>query len=109
MDDPRKRMILDLVVEDEYGLWEVLWRLQSTEPRLSGADAVEAARTAVTELHGQGLVTLEWSRAGMRETIPRHRLRELLLAPSSWEVPQTVGEGVFISATASGEDAYNES
>jgi len=98
--------ILDLVVEDDYGLWEVLWRLKSTEPGVSEARAIESATKAVLQMNRKGLVVLGRRSAGGSALIPDVEVPGVLSDPDSWREPQTMSEGVFVRATASGEDAY---
>ena len=98
--------ILELAVEDDYGLWEVLWRIKTIEPSLPEAEAVEAARKTVTDLYDRGLVELGRRSGCAWEPAPPEEIRELLSTPASWEAPQSIDEGFFIRSTASGDNAH---
>ncbi len=92
--------LLVLLLEDDYGLWEVGWRLRDDG---SGRDAVDA----VEFLCGNGLAEIwvrEWIDA---EPVPVARSgRQVdLQDPRWWREPATGEAQILVSATLAGHDA----
>lgn len=88
--------VLDLLVEDDYGLWEIAWRV---------GGAATAAHV-VERLCQRGLAQLcvrEW----LDDTplpLDRSRFTIDLLDPATWEPPSGSEAQVLLSATQDGQD-----
>jgi hypothetical protein len=91
--------VLDLLDEDDYGLWEIGWRL-----REAGVETVGDLADIV-----QGLLDREWAVLLLRRTTtgPAQPERAAdspldLRDPRSWEAPGTDHPSTWLSATAAG-------
>jgi len=105
MNDVRS-LILELAVEDFYGLWELVWRLQTRESGLSRERAVQAARSALAALHEQDLVELYRGTKGDPLPIRAADVPALLAEETSWEEPKEGTGTLLVGATQKGEEAY---
>jgi hypothetical protein len=102
------RAILDLLVEDSYGLWEIVWRLQDLFPERSTAEVTSAAREGVQELLDAGLISV-WRLqevGGEELPVPEGEIGSELAKESNWIGPQDNGSQIRILATEAGERAY---
>ena len=98
-----EREVLELVVEDYYGLWEIVWRLENVFGPYPNSAAGEAARI-VEGLRSHGLVTLwvrEWTDD---EPLPLGQTGHVvnLRNPSTWAVPPPDQHQILITATELG-------
>jgi hypothetical protein len=102
------RIILDLLVEDSYGLWEIAGRVDDLFPGSSGSEAAELARTAVEDLVDAGLASVWYQPdlSGAEELVPPARISEELGNPVNWACPRDDRVNVRILATEPGEQAY---
>ena len=102
-----RRTILELAVEDEYGLWELVWRLKTSDPSYTDENVVKLASATVTSLLGDGLVRLYVRKSG-ESAVPVHDddALSVLGIPLNWTEPAEGGAAVLIAATPSGEVAY---
>jgi hypothetical protein len=101
-------MILDLLVEDSYGLWEIVGRFNDLFPESSESEVAELARTAVEDLVDAGLVSV-WFQpelSGAEELVPPARISEELRDPINWACPPDNHVNVRILATDLGVQAY---
>ena len=73
-----RETILDLAVEDGYGLWEVLWRITTTRPDISAATAIEAATKTIAEMYEKGLLVLERRNAGISTPVSKEEVAAVL-------------------------------
>lgn len=103
---PQDRLILDLVVDDAFGLWELVWRLR-TALEVSAGPPVNVARDAVERLRRSGLVELwvrEWTDD---EPVPlRESDRDIELAEQGvWAEPGPNEPQILVVATELGRSA----
>ena len=105
MDNVRS-LILDLAVEDFYGLWELVWRLQTCDPGLSRERAIQAARSALVALHEQDLVELYRGTKGDPLPITAADVPSLLAEEESWNEPREGTGTLLFGATQKGEEVY---
>lgn len=98
--------ILDLVVEDDYGLWEVLWRLCGRE--YDRALARHRAAQALKHLLRSGWVELmaREGPTGAPRALNADEVTKVLSRPESWEEPGKDARQVVVSVTPAGEAAY---
>ena len=100
------RVILDLVVEDFYGLWELVWRLQTCGPGLTHKRATQVAQTAISTLHEQDLVELFRGTKGDPLPIATADVPSLLAEDRNWAEPKARTGRLLIAATQKGEEVY---
>lgn len=89
--------IMQLLMEDDYGLWEIAWRL----------GGVEAAVPVVERLRQRGLAELHVREGVDAESVPvvlGGRVVDLQ-DPGSWEEPIAGGLHLLLIATEAGRDA----
>jgi hypothetical protein len=95
--------VLDLLDEDDYGLWEIGWRLHG-----AGVETVGDLADVV-----QGLLDREWavllvqrSSTGPPQPAQGADAPVDLRDPLSWEAPGADQPSTWLSATAAGRAAY---
>jgi len=109
MTEDLKRAVLELGVEDAYGLWEVLWKLQPQATTEAGAPARAIAADAVASLLNKGLLVVQLEHNDTSTIVSGMDAQRLLENASSWTEP-LAGEGaVRVVATPAGRDAYYSS
>lgn len=104
-DDEILELLLFSAIEDDAGLWEMRWELNTQEPEVSTDQRNAHALWAVRELLRRGWVTLSWARVpfGELQQISSEEIERVLGDPASWE-PVAFGEwAVRVSATPEGE------
>ena len=102
------RALLDLVVDDSYGLWEVGERLKQMHPDITVAEVIRLAQTTAMQLLQGGLVSV-WSQAspGSEESpLAAEEAKAQLGERENWEWPSTSRPMVRLLATEAGEHAY---
>lgn len=92
--------VMRLLLEDDYGLWEVAWRLGGTK----------VAAAVVERLCDRGLAELyvrDWADA---EPVPADRSgREIdLRNPTSWKEPRVGDSQLLLVATKTGREAVSQ-
>lgn len=104
--------ILDLLlfsaIEDDAGLWEMRWELNTQEPDVPEEERNAHALWAVRELLRKGWAGLAWALVPGRELhpVPADQIERVLADAASWE-PVAFGQwAVRISATPEGEAHY---
>lgn len=96
-----RRAILDLTVEDYYGLWELCWRAHTLWP--GAGDALDAAvRSEVEAMIDEEL--LEAFELPDETPLSLEKARRALHDDASWD--PTSDTGIRVSATDVGENAY---
>jgi hypothetical protein len=100
--------VLDLAVEDSYGLWEVGWRFRDMYPSLSREDAHASAQRAAVELLRSGYIECVSSSNSPSPGIPLTRDEALaaLREGTHWAGPASDGTQFRVHATERGEHAY---
>lgn len=97
---PQDRVVLDLVVDDTFGLWEVVWRLTTALGKTLGSP-LEIAKDSVHRLRDGGLVELlvrEWADDDPVPIAESGREVDLSL-DSTWDEPAPDGAEVLVTAT----------
>jgi hypothetical protein len=104
-------MILDLVVDDFVGLWELLWRANTVAPTTDEAVRRQEVQKALTALLDRGAVSLYEgsSFTGEESLIPRERALRLVDQPSVWEPAGAAERHIRAAATGSGDEEYKRS
>lgn len=109
LPDDVRRAILDLATEDYYGLYEILWRLNTLFPDASLGERFSAAQTAMGLLVSGGLVDLYRTGSDSREytRVPREIAHAKLEETAAWEPPVSrEAERYAFAATSAGESEY---
>jgi len=103
-----QQKILELAVEDVYGLWEILWRLQSEFPNSSTADLRQTAESALRGLLRKGWISVGRRSGGAGETAPLRpaETEAALVDRKNWDEPALDARQVVVGATAEGERIY---
>lgn len=96
-----EKEILSLGTEDDYGLYEIIWRLNSMYPNFSEQEKISAAAFAVRELLQEKLIELFWSKN--HELIPMNSTEKLPNDPKSWSPKENV---VSFATTSKGDERY---
>lgn len=103
-------LLLFSAIEDDAGLWEMRWELNTQEPEVAVDQRNAHALWAVRELIRCGWATLSWALEpfGELRPIPPGEIERVLGDQASWE-PVAFGEyAVRISATSEGEAHHFE-
>ncbi|MDI3339983.1 MAG: hypothetical protein QJR03_05560 [Sphaerobacter sp.] len=81
---------LDLGADDLFGLWELLWSLQTRFPAVPATALREVAALALRRLFGQGRVTLVWwDPANDRAThVDPAEVATVLADDANWRPPE---------------------
>lgn len=98
-------LLLFSAIEDDAGLWEMRWELNTQEQDVPIDERNAHALLAVRELLRRGWARLSWTLEPDTELhpIPAEEIERVLADPASWE-PVEFGEwAVRISATPEGE------
>ena len=101
-------LILDLVVEDFYGLWELVWRLKTCEPDFTRSEALRAAQIALGELYERGLVELHHGSGSDSTPIASGDAYSLLADEANWGEPSKESTVIFVGATPEGKEHYSK-
>lgn len=107
-DDEILDLLLFSVIEDDAGLWEMQWELNTQEPSVPAEERKAHALWAVRELLRRGWARLYQALEpnGELRPVPPEQIELVLGDQSSWE-PVAFGEwAVRISATLEGERHY---
>jgi hypothetical protein len=99
-------VILEMCSEDEFGLYEVVWSLNTAYPTVPKGDKVTASRTAMRRLLDEERVVLlraRWASNG-RVPVALNEARGLIESDSAWEPPnEDTGEYLCFSSMAEAE------
>lgn len=101
-----KQEILDLAVEDRYGLWELAWRLAAAGLANPGEDAVALARAVTLELLNDGLITIADETGRPSLATDDEEARRMVASDAPWRAPDAGVHGTFVVATASGRTTH---
>ena len=101
-----ERTILDICSEDEYGLWEILWRIRTVYPQLELETARALAANAVIELNANGYVTIEERTPERSIAVTGGAVRNLVAAPGPWAEPTAGAVTYWAFATEQGRQRY---
>lgn len=96
--------ILCSIEDDYYGLYEIVWTLNSVFPDVSSKIKEDTAREIVREMLQRGWVYIFDVSDPDREPISKERHEETLMDPQSW-IPSGE-EGIWISTTELGDEVY---
>jgi len=82
--------IADLLAEDEYGLWEIVWRLRTLLPNESDEEVRRTARKCLRTLYTQGriLFVRRIGPTGSSTPVDSSEIDSLLADSKSWDEPQ---------------------
>lgn len=107
-DDEILDLLLFSAIEDDAGLWEMRWELNTQEPDVPAEERNAHALWAVRELLGRGWVQLYQALEpnGELHPIPSEQIQRVLEDPASWEPVAFGKRAVRISATSEGERQY---
>jgi hypothetical protein len=86
-----REVILEMLEEDEYGLYEVIWSLNTLHPDAGAAEKVRAARAAMRELLNENHIALSravWA-SQRRESIPPSEALRLIETLDAWAPPDS--------------------
>jgi hypothetical protein len=102
-----QRSLLDLLVEDDYGLWELLWKVGQDYPEVA-AGARQAVELELTQLAGRGFVEIYEADLDAGHRKRREGVASLseLENPDRWQEPKEGDVALFVSATRAGEAAF---
>jgi hypothetical protein len=103
--------ILSNAIEDYYGIYEIVWALNSVYPAVSRQEKVDVARRVLERLIERDLITLhrmsiDDGTPPSYEPLPRHGYAAAL-RDDNWE-PDTEEERVVFIGTADAEAAFAE-
>jgi hypothetical protein len=103
-----QQKILELAVEDVYGLWEILWGLQSEFPNGAQSELRREAESALRELLRKGWVCVLRRNSTTDEAIQLQpaEASAALADQSNWDEPGIDSAQIVVGATAEGERAY---
>jgi hypothetical protein len=103
-----QRKILEMCVEDVYGLWEILWGLQELFPDSTPAELRDTAESALKELLAKGWICLFRRRgaAGEEVVLQPEEAGPAISEQRNWDEPTIDAEQIVVGATAVGEQAY---
>ncbi len=85
--DEIEAAILEMINEDRYGLYEIIWTLNTSHPDVSEADKVAAARPVVKELVARGQIILgreRWASSHSARPLDAAETDRILGDPASW-------------------------
>lgn len=108
---PYELKLLELSVEDFYGLWEIIWTFRQLSPDRSESELVSIARDSLKNLFGRGWVRI-FSRigaAGDVTPLQSDEVEDILSECKNWEEPTIDSVQIVIGATPEGERAYHTS
>ena len=106
-----ERMVLSSANEDYFGLYEIIWELNSTFPQEGLGEKYAAAEAAVRSLLARGWIQLYRRKGGFNRDSPTYEpveldtIEEVLSNPVSW-YPEYANERIECTATEDGERAY---
>lgn len=105
---PEEHKILELAVEDFYGLWEVIGVLRSFFPGSDPVEIQQIAERIVKELLLRRLVTVVLRRAGSAQevVIRDDEIEDVLLSERVWREPTADSHQILVAATEEGERLY---
>jgi hypothetical protein len=86
-----RNIILEMLEEDEYGLYEVIWSLNTQHPDAEPAEKVRVAHAAMRELLNEHRVALSravWA-SQARQPIARSDALGLIESPVAWAPPDS--------------------
>ena len=100
--------ILELVVEDFFGLWEIVWHLRSLLPNSTDSELRNIGESAVSKLISKGWVALyrRSSTGGQEKPVSPNEVFGILSDKESWKEPTSNSIHILIGATKEGEHAY---
>ena len=108
-DRHAESILLSIATEDDFGLYEAIWLLNSRFPEESLAEKYRAAMAALRELHRRGLIRFVQGPADETGSgvvvIDAVEVDTLLQNPVSW-YPEYDGTRVVFTAAPAGEEAY---
>lgn len=101
-----RNVVLDLISDDYYGLWEVLWRLHTVYPESSES---ELKTRAIREL----LAMLEEDRVSVYQQptqeaslrlLEPERARAAIQEAANWQAPYSLTDSVVVVSTPDADD-----
>jgi len=103
MEDP-KTLILDLVTEDYYGLWELVWRANTVEPGQNQQIPVAALTSALASLIRDGEVALYRGASfnGEERRVSNSDIPKELSIEANWQPPPIDAPHIRILAESVG-------
>lgn len=102
------RDILELAVEDLYGLWELVWRAKRRYPETSDSDVRAIVQDSVRRLLGEGLISLYRRAAEDNFAAVSPRSAESILTdPRNWDEPRSDPLEFRVGATEQGKRQYH--
>lgn len=104
----QQRKILEMCVEDGYGLWEILWGLQDLFPGSTHAELRDTAESALKELLAKGWIRLfrRNGAAGEEIVLQPEEAGPAISEQRNWDEPTSDSAQIIVGATAIGEQAY---
>lgn len=102
------REVLSLVAEDDYGLWEILWRATSVLPAIDPEERETVVAQVLLDMLDQGLIEFYERRkdTDRRATLSAEEAARLMRQPHHWQAPTRGSSEMRIGATSRGEQAY---
>jgi hypothetical protein len=99
--------VLDLGIDDYYGLYEVVWMFRTLFPDKQEQELETMAQNAVRDLLQMGLIQLYYYDGRSNSNlIASEEIEEVLSKAQSWQ-PSALGTtGVWYAATEKGEQRY---
>jgi hypothetical protein len=102
------RRILELTVEDMYGLWEVVWGLRNLLPDRTDLELRDLAKSSIIGLLRKSWIAL-YSRigaAGEERPVPGDQVESLLSVEDDWREPSSNSLQILVGATEEGIREY---
>jgi hypothetical protein len=95
-------LIRELGAEDWYGLYEVLWHLNTKYPTVAESEKVAIATDAMESLLASGEVQFDraWWDSQRREPISVHDSMSLVTSLSSWQPPSHERDAEYLACGA---------
>jgi hypothetical protein len=100
--------------EDWYGLYELIWELNTLFPHATPEEKLEVGRSALRLLLKDGLIELSfrprWSPPADYQPVARQEGQQLIESLKAWEEPARHPDGAFyaFAATEAGQQAFLE-
>jgi hypothetical protein len=106
--NPAEYKILELAVDDFFGLWEVIWSLRSVFPGSNQVEIRDIAERALRELLLKGWIFLARRSAisAPEVLIQDNEVNDVLLNEETWREPTRDSMQILVAATEEGERIY---
>ncbi len=105
-----KRKVLEIIlwqgIEDNSGLWEILWEIHTKFPNSKESDCLSMAREAVKELLQDEKITLYLCQEPYGELTEISDWEEIVENVDSWKAPEKDQKSIRFGTTEKGKTYY---